>query len=107
MVEDDDRLLSDVGLEFSEDARNRFVLSENEQHEENNEQEESDQAECIVRISKDIKVYRLTVQKNETAGQLYKQILQLCQKDNFNIDSFVLTFNSYKIDATPELVKVC
>lgn len=99
MVEDDDRLLSEIGLVFGEDIQNRFVLSENDQI------EESDQAECIVRLPKDSKIYQLTVDKFETAGQLYKQVLQSCQNDDLNTDSFFLTFNSY--DTSAELVKVC
>lgn len=101
LVEDDDRLLIDIGLVIGKESQNRFVLSDNDQHEENN------QAECVIRIHKDVKVYLLTVDQNETAGQLYKQVLQLCQADDFNTDSFVLTFNSYNIDANNELVKVC
>lgn len=86
-------------MEFGENSQNRFVLSENDQLEEHN------QANCVIRISKDIKMYPLTVEKNETVGQLYKRVLQLCQTDNLNTDSFVLTFNSYTIEAS-ELVKV-
>lgn len=100
LVEDDDRLLSDIGLKFGDGSPNRFVLSDTEL-------EENDQAECIVRIPKDMKIYQLTMGKNETAGHLYKQVLQKCQSDDLNTESFVLTFNSYKIDATAELVKVC
>lgn len=101
MVEDDDRLLSDIGLVFGEGSQNRFVLSENDQI------EESDQAECIIRIPKDSKIYQFAVDKFETAGQLYKQVLQSCQNDDLNTDSFFLTFNSYAIDTSAELVKVC
>lgn len=97
MVEDDDRLLSEIGLLFGDETQNRFVLSENEV-------EETDQADCVVRIAKD-KVYPLSVNKNETAGQLYKQVLQMCQTDEFNTESFVLTFNSYNVST--ELIKVC
>lgn len=97
LVEDDDRLLSDIGLVFKEGIQNRFVLSENDL-------ELIDEADCIVRIPKD-KVYSLIVGKNETAGQLYKQVLQLCQIDEFNTNYFVLTFNSY--NASAELIKVC
>lgn len=102
---DDDRQLIEVGVVFGEGTQNRFVLSEND--EEHDQVEESDQAECVVRIPKDMKVYPLTVDQNETAGQLYKRVLELCQAENFNTDFFVLTFNSYLIDATAELVKVC
>lgn len=97
MVEDDDRLLSDIGLVFSEGTQNRFVLLENDV-------EEIDQADCIVRIPKNNKVYPLTVDKNETVSQLYKQVLQLCQTDDLNTDSLVITFNSYNADT--ELIKV-
>lgn len=97
LVEDDDRLLSDIGVVFGDGTQNRFVLSENDP-------ELIDQADCLVRIPKD-KVYSLTVDKNETAGQLYKQVLQLCQTDEFNTNSFVLTFNSYNVST--ELIKVC
>lgn len=83
---------------FGEDSQNRFVLSENEV-------EESDQAECIVRISKGAKVFPLTVDQNETAGQLYKRVLEFCQAEDWNIEFFVLTFNSY--DNNAELIKVC
>jgi len=90
--------LIDVGVVFGEDSQNRFVLSENEV-------DESDQAECIVRIPKGAKVFPLTVDQNETAGQLYKRVLEFCQAEDLNTDFFVLTFNSY--DNNAELVKVC
>jgi len=95
---DDDRLLIDIGVVFGEGIQNRFVLTENEV-------EESDQAECIVRIPKDMKVFPLTVDQNETAGQLYKRVLELCQAEDLNTEYFVLTFNSYNVNT--ELVKVC
>lgn len=101
LVEDDDRQLIDIGLILGKNSQNRFVLSDNDQHEEN------DQAECVIRIPKDVKVYLLTVDQNKTVGQLYKHVLQLCQADDFNTDSFVLTFNTYNIDDNNELVKVC
>lgn len=99
-MEDDDRLLSEIGLEFGNESQNRFVLTDHDQL------EDIDRAECIIRIPKDMKVYPLTVEKNETVGLLYKQILQMCQSDGFSTDYFVLTFNSYTIE-TGELVKVC
>lgn len=90
--------MSDIGLVFGEGAQNRFVLLENDV-------EEIDQADCVVRIPKDnIKKYHLTVDKNQTVSQLYKQVLQLCQTDDFNTNSLVLTFNSYNADT--ELIKV-
>lgn len=89
--------MSDIGLVFGEGAQNRFVLLENDV-------EEIDQADCVVRIPKDNKVYHLTVDKNQTVSQLYKQVLQLCQTDDFNTNSLVLTFNSYNADT--ELIKV-
>jgi len=95
---DDDSLLIDVGVVFGDDTQNRFVLSENEV-------EESDQANCIVRIPQVIKVFTLTVDQNETAGQMYKRVLELCQVEDLNTEFFVLTFNSY--NANTELVKVC
>lgn len=94
---DDDRLLIDIGVVFGEDSQNRFVLSENEI-------EESDQAECIVRIPKGAKVFPLTVDQNETAGQLYKRVLEFCQSEDWNTAFFVLTFNSY--DNNAELIKL-
>lgn len=94
---DDDRLLIDIGVVFGEGIQNRFVLTENEV-------EESDQAECIVRIPKDMKVFPLTVDQNETAGQLYKRVLELCQAEDLNTEYFVLTFNSYNVNT--ELVKL-
>lgn len=100
LVEDDDRSLFDIGLVFGEGSQNRFVLSENEI-------QEQDEAECIVRISKDIKSFSLPVVKTETIGNMYVRVLKLCQLDELNVDHFVLTFNSYTIDATAELVKVC
>jgi len=90
--------LIDVGVVFGEDSQNRFVLSENEI-------EESDQAECVVRIPKGAKVFHLTVVQNETAGQLYKRVLEFCQAEDLNTEFFVLTFNSY--DSQAELIKVC
>lgn len=54
-----------------------------------------------------MKVFQLTMGINDTAGHLYKQVIQKCQSDDLNTEYFVLTFNSYKIDATAELVKVC
>lgn len=89
--------MSEIGLVFNDGTQNRFVLSENDV-------EEIDEADCIVRIPKDNKVYPLTMEKNETVSQLYKQVLQLCQTDDFNTDSLVLTFNSYNADT--ELIKV-
>lgn len=83
---------------FGEDSQNRFVLSENEV-------EESEQAECILRIPKGAKVFPLTVDQNETAGQLYKRVLEFCQAEDWNTEFFVLTFNSY--DNNAELIKVC
>lgn len=83
---------------FGEDSQNRFVLSENEV-------EGSEQAECILRIPKGAKVFPLTVDQNETAGQLYKRVLEFCQAEDWNTEFFVLTFNSY--DNNAELIKVC
>jgi hypothetical protein len=90
----------DIGLVFGEGSQNRFVLSENEI-------EEEEEAECIIRISKDIKSFSIPVTKTETVSQMYLRVLQLCLLDDLNVDHFVLTFNSYTIDATAELVKVC
>lgn len=92
--------MSDIGLIFGEGAHNRFVLSENDQL------EEVDEVECIIRIPKERKVLPLIVDKNDTAGKLYKRVLQLCQANEINTEYFVLTFNSYKIDTT-DVVKVC
>lgn len=91
----------DIGLVFGEGSQNRFVLSENEI------EEEEEEAECIIRISKDIKSFSIPVAKTETVCQMYFRVLQLCLLDDLNVDHFVLTFNSYTIDATTELVKVC
>lgn len=99
LVEDDDRSLFDIGLVFGKGSQNRFVLSENEI-------EEEDEAECIVRISKDIKSYLVPVVKTETVCHMYHRVRQLCLLDDLNVDHFVLTFNFYKIDGTAELVKV-
>lgn len=92
-MNDDDHLLSEIGLEFGEGVQNRFVLTEYEP-------EENDQAICVVRnncFSGHSIVHTLTVNKCETAGELYKRVLQMCQSDNstISIDSFDLTFNSY------------
>lgn len=88
--------MSEIGLEFGEGIQNRFVLTEFEP-------EENDQAKCVVRnncFSGHSIVHTLIVDKHETAGELYKRVLQLCQSDNstISIDSFDLTFNSYVIN---------
>lgn len=100
MVVNDDYLLSSYGLVFNEASQYNFVLFENDPSEENY------QAECIVCLPKERKFYSLTVDKNITVDQLFKQVLRLCQNDNFNTDSFVLTFNFNKIITSAELVKV-
>jgi len=99
LIEDDDRLLSEIGVIFDDETQNRFVLSENEI-------DEIDKAECVIRILKD-KIVTLTVDKNETASQLYKRVLELCYNNDISADSFILTLNSYKIDSAYELHKVC
>jgi len=99
LIEDDDRLLSEIGVVFDDETQNRFVLSENEI-------DEIEQAECVIRILKD-KIVTLTVDKNETACQLYKRVLKLCYNNDISADSFILTLNSYKIDSAYELYKVC
>lgn len=93
-------MLIDIGLEYGDDSQNRFVLSENDHLEEHH------QANCIIRIPKDMKMYQLVVDKNETVSQMYKRVLELCQTDASNIGSLILTFNSYTIEAS-EVVKVC
>jgi len=102
LVEDDDRLLFDIGLIVGEDSTNRFVLSDND-----DQLEENDQAECFVRLYHQypMKVYQMTVDKNDTAGDFYKQVLQMCHVNDLNTDSFVLTFN--QLDNTDEMVRVC
>ncbi|XP_050432536.1 ubiquitin carboxyl-terminal hydrolase 47 [Adelges cooleyi] len=100
LVESDDRKLCDIGLVFGDGAINRFVLTDNCQH------EESDQAKCVIKIHKSMKVYPLTVEKNQTAGDLFKKVFQYCQSNDINTDAFVLTFNSYDIETSTELLKL-
>lgn len=100
LVEDDDRKLFEIGLIVDEEYTNRFVLSDN-----NDQLEENDQAECFIRVYHQFptKVYQMTVDKNDTAGDFYKQVLQLCYVNDLNTDSFVLTFNQF--DNTEEMVR--
>jgi len=101
LVEDDDRLLFDIGLIVGEDSTNRFVLSDND-----DQFEESDQAECFVRVYHyyPLKIYKIVVEKNDTAGDFYKQVLQTCHDNDLNTDSFDLTFNHH--ENTNEMVRV-
>lgn len=92
---DDDRLLSDLDIVFNQNFHYNFMLYEN------------DQAQCFIDIPEKSRFYQLFVGKETTASQLYKKILQLCQNENFGTDSFILTFNFYRIVASCELVKVC
>lgn len=92
---DDDRLLLDLGIIFNQNFHYNFLLYEN------------DQAQCCIELSEKNKNYSLTVGKKTTASQLYKKAFQLCQNENLSTDSFVLTFNFYRIVTCPELVKVC
>lgn len=100
MIVDDDRLLSDHGIVFSQASQYNFIICENDQHEEN------DQAQCFVCLPKEFKYYPLTVDKNTTASQLYEKALQLCKNDDYSTDTFVLTFNFFRNASAPELVKV-
>lgn len=92
----------DIGLIVGENSTNRFVLSDHD-----DELEENDQAECFVRVYQQypMKIYQLTVNKSETAGQFYKRVLQLCNANDLNTEFFVLTFN--QLDSADEKIKVC
>lgn len=87
-------------MEFGDGSQNRFVLSENDQFEEHY------QANCIIRIPKDMKMYQLVVDINETVGHMYNQVMEMCHDDNMSTNSLVLTFNSYTVEAS-EVIKVC
>jgi len=85
-----------------EGSTNRFVLSDND-----DQPEENDRARCSIRVYQQYpkKVFQLTVDKNETVAQFYKQVLKLCHTNDLDTNYFCLTFNQR--DTTDEVVKVC
>lgn len=88
MVEQDDRLLLEIGLIFGVDFVNRFLLYDM------NSFEDSDEAVCIIRNMADLKIYPLLVDKNVIVSQFYNKVLQLCEIEDCNTDKLVLMFNN-------------
>lgn len=87
MVEGDDRWISEIGLVFGKDSLNRFILIEIDY-------KNWDRAHCVFYTSRDCMSYPMTVGTSITRGQLYQQVLQICQRI-FPTDSIVYMFDTY------------
>lgn len=94
LLEHDNRLLFEVGLEFGQGVINRFILYEL--------YSERNKAVCIICNIKGSKIYPLHAKKNDTGSLFYKKVLELLECDGFNTDFFILVFI-----AKNEVFKVC